>query len=261
MIHKTNEQRQMAATPPQNLSCVAGVVRSLIVALLFVLFCTIVRSQSSVQQRPAKARPNLFIAECGEDGSYAVVPDGYSRTRIARIGNVDMDAAFTQRSGDGARFWFVKDGKTIYSFTIKDLVAPGVWIALDDDVNPTLGYGYDYIALTYSDGGAIGGFHVRVFHFNGNVVTDISKLIQPAVADFESRHYCKARGDNFTALKWTHGDLLLMAEVYPTSDCGPDLGHVEAYRVRVPDGKIKEHLTLSQLRHYPGVCLQNDGAN
>ncbi len=230
-------------------------------SLAFALFCTTPRSRSSVQQTSPKTRPRLLITECAGDGIDAVIPDGQSRARIARIGNVDLEAAFIPPNGDGARFWFVRDGKTIFSFTAKDLSVPEVWIALDDDVNPTLGYGYDYIALTYSDGGAIGGFRVRVFHLDGDVVTDISKVIGGAVADFRARHYCKERGNNVTALKWTKGDLLLMTEVYPTGDCGPDLGHTEAYLVSVPDGKIQGHLTLNQLRQYPGVCLENDDEN
>lgn len=228
--------------------------------MVFALFCTVARSESFVQQAPVKTHPKLMIAECAEDGFYAFIPDEGPRTRIARVGDIDLEAAFIPPNGDGATFWFVRQGKTIFSFAAKDVVASGVWIAVDD-VNPTLGYGYDYFALTYSDGGAIGGFHVRVFHVDGDIVTDVSKSIDKAVADFKGRHYCKERGNNVTALKWIKGDLLLMAEVYPTGDCGPDLGHIEAYRVGVPDGKIREHLTLNQLRRYPGICLENDDEN
>jgi hypothetical protein len=78
------------------------------------------------------------------------------------------------------------------------------------------------------------------------------------VADFHSRYDCQARGNNVEALKWSMGDLLLLTEVYPTSDCGRDLGHIEGYLIRLPDGAIREHLTLNQLRQYPGVCLQNN---
>jgi len=236
-------------------------MKLLMLSLAFALLCTTPRSRPSVQQTPPKTHPTRVITECAEDGFYAFIPDGQSRARIARIGNVDLEAAFIPPNDDGARFWFVRDGKTIFSFTAKNLLASGVWIAVDDDVNPALGYGYDYIALTYSDGGAIGGFRVRVFHLDGDVVTDVSKAIRGAVADFRARHYCKERGNNVTALKWTKGDLLLLTEVYPTSDCGPDLGHTEAYLVSVPDGKIQEHLTLNQLRQYPGVCLENDDEN
>lgn len=246
----------------RNLAYIIAIMKLLMVPLLFALFCNMSHSQSSAQQTPAKTRPRLLIAECAEDGFYAFIPDESSRTRIARIGNIDLEAAFTTPDGDnGARFWIARDGKTIFSFTAKDLVASGVWIAVDDDVNPTLGYGYDYIALTYSTGGATGDFRVRVFHLDGDVVTDISKVIDGAVADFKVHHYCKERGNNVTALKWTKGDLLLLTEVYPTGDCGLDLGHTEAYLVSVPDGKIRDHLTLDQLRRYPGVCLENDDGN
>jgi len=172
--------------------------------------------------------------------------------------DMDVEAGFGSRDGDGVTFWFVRERKTIYSFKVTDLVASGVWIAAELDKNPDEAYGYDHIALTYSDGGAIGAFHVRVFQVDGDVVTDATKAIIGAVADFKSHHYCKTRGNNVSALKWINGDLLLMTEVYPTGDCGIDLGHIEGYRVSVPDGKIQEHLTLEQLRRYPGVCLQND---
>lgn len=51
---------------------------------------------------------------------------------------------------------------------------------------------------------------------------------------------------------------MLMTEVYPTGDCGPDLGHAEGYQVSVPGGKIERHLTLSQLKNFPGICLENE---
>lgn len=228
------------------------------VLMAFALCSTTTHNQAPVQKKPATRRPYLLIGECAEDGFYAFIHDDQPRARIAQIGDIDVEAGFGSRDGDGATFWFVRERKTIYTFTAKDARADGVWIAVGRDVNPTLGYGYDHIALTYSDGGAIGGFHVRVFHVNGDVVTDVSRAIAGAVADFKAHHYCKERGNNVTALKWINGDLLLMTEVYPTGDCGTDFGHIEAYRVSVPDGKIQEHLTLEQLKRYPGVCLQND---
>ena len=52
--------------------------------------------------------------------------------------------------------------------------------------------------------------------------------------------------------------LVLMTDVYPTGDCGLDLGHTEGYVVAVPDGKIKRHLTLNQLKNFPGILQEND---
>jgi len=100
---------------------------------------------------------------------------------------------------------------------------------------------------------------VRVFLIDSTGIHDVSKSVDGAIADFKSRHFCKSRGlNNVTALKWIGGSLLLYTEVYPTSDCGPDLGHLEGYLVQVPEGMIVRHLTLNELKHYPGVCLQND---
>jgi hypothetical protein len=67
-------------------------------------------------------------------------------------------------------------------------------------------------------------------------------------------------GNNVTALKWLPDSkhLILMTDVYPTSDCGPDLGHTEGYVVAFPEGKIVRHLTLNQLKSFPGICLEND---
>jgi hypothetical protein len=93
---------------------------------------------------------------------------------------------------------------------------------------------------------------------DGNDVKNVSKSIDAAVADFKARHYCGAQGNTAAALKWIHGDLLLLTQVYPTGDCAPDAGHMEGYLVSVPEGKIVKHMTRSQLKRYPGVCLAND---
>jgi hypothetical protein len=241
----------------ENRAYLNDTVKLLMASLVFTLFCATVQNPSFPQEIPAKTRPRLLIAECAEDGFDAFIPEGQSSTRIAQLGDIDLEAVFLPRD-DGAAFRFVRKGATILSFTSKHLAASEVWVAAGRGISSTPGDGYDRIALTYSDGGAIGNFHVRVFQLEGDVVTDVSKTIEGAVADFRARHYCKPRGNNVTALKWIEGDLLLMTEVYPTGDCGPDGGHVEAYLVSVPDGKIQKHLTLEQLKSYPGVCLQND---
>jgi hypothetical protein len=232
-------------------------MRSLAILLALLLLCSARPGQSTTPHEkttPADGRPRLVIGFCAGDGSYAFVPEVPAKERIAQIGALELRAAYGPGE-HGATFWFAQEGKVIFSFKAKDLSAPGVWIALDKIPDP------DRVAITYSDGGAIGNFHVRIFQINRGAVIDISKTVDAAVADFRSRHYCKERGNNVTALKWIKGDLLLMTEVYPTGDCGPDLGHIEAYRLSVPDGKILEHLTLEQLTNYPGVCVQNDDEN
>jgi hypothetical protein len=221
------------------------------VALL--CFATIVlAAQSGSMQR----NPELPITKCTTDGFDVLLPEYPAREKIARIADLDLEAGYPTEN-EGAAFWFVRNKQEIYKFTAKDLNSSSVWIAVDHHRSRKGTHDQARIAVTYSDGGAIGGFHVRVFLVDSSGVRDVSKSIDGAVTDFRAHHYCKTRGNNVTALKWIRGSLLLLTEVYPTGDCGPDLGHLEGYLVSVPGGQILEHLTLNQLKHYPGVCLQN----
>ncbi|MGC2528130.1 MAG: hypothetical protein WA639_10310 [Candidatus Acidiferrum sp.] len=216
-----------------------------------------IQQPPSMRATPSKPNPRLLLTMCGGDGIEAVIPEFPARDKIARIADVDLEAGFPTEE-DGATFRFLRGKKEILRFVAKDLSAQSVWIAVDNGLGLGRTTGEAHIAITYSDGGAIGRFHVRVFLIDGHGVRDVSNSIDGAVADFKSRHYCKTRGNNVTALKWIRGGLLLTTEVYPTGDCGSDLGHLEGYLVSVPEGKILEHLTLHELKHYPGVCLMND---
>ncbi len=46
------------------------------------------------------------------------------------------------------------------------------------------------------------------------------------------------------------GALVLVTSVYPTGDCGKDLGHTEAYLVQPINGRILKHLTLGEFNVY-----------
>jgi hypothetical protein len=207
-------------------------------------FCAIVLTlmlsdiASAVQNPRRRTAPRQRITHCFEDASVIHIPDDIT----------GPNGILLHASIDANNFAIQLRGKM---FQIPDFNTNGV---IDWAPN---GHA---LALTYSDGGAIGGFHTRVFTVQGDSVTDVSKAIEPAIADFKARHFCKIRGNNVRALKWI-GDwqhLLLWTEVYPTSDCGSDLGHIEGYVVNVPSGNIEKHLTLAELKRYPGVCLEND---
>jgi hypothetical protein len=228
--------------------------------ITLLLFLSTAKRVLPSQATAPKSNPEVLIANCSDDGIEIRLPDYPAREKIARVADVDLEAAFPTEN-DGATFWFVRRQKEIFRFTAKDLNSVSTWMAIDHDDALNNTPDQAHIALTYSDGGAIGGFHVRVFLIDGNGVRDVSKSIEVAVADFKARHYCKTRGNNVSALKWIRGSLLILTEVYPTSDCGPDLGHLEGYLVSVPQGKILEHMTWNQLKHYPGVCFQNDDEN
>jgi hypothetical protein len=241
----------------QGILCV--IKRTSTVSALTVLFFVLGTQHPSIRASVPKTTPNLVITECAGDGTQAWIPYSGPRQTIAHAADVDLDAAF--RADTSATFWFVRDKKEIFSFSVDDIDSGSVWIAVDNDPSLFSTPNRARIAITYSDGGAIGGFHVRVFLIDGAGIADASRSIDAAVADFKSRHYCETRGNNVTALKWIRGDLLLMTEVYPTGDCGRDLGHTEGYLVSIPRGKILEHMTLHQLVHFPGVCFENEEEN
>ena len=106
-------------------------------------------------------------------------------------------------------------------------------------------------AITWSDGGSIGGFHVRAFHIDGDTVSELP-VASRAFESFKARHWCELRGDNIQAHSWLHEsrDLLLVVSVYPTGDCGKEMGHTEAYVVEAATGQIREHWNLKQLNTY-----------
>ena len=216
-----------------------------------LIITIIARAQAQESRSHKSSGPTTSLTYCALDGVYVFLRDSPGQTLLTEIEDVQLYAGGAGEMGAG--FWFERNGKKISTFELEDLSAPGIWIAEDPANNE--------IALTYSDGGAIGGFHVRIFQVNGESVADLSKAVEPATRDFKSRHYCKTRGNNTQALKWIDGSLLLMTEVYPTGDCGRDLGHFEGYLVSVPGGSIQKHLTARQLEEFPGVCQENEPTN
>lgn len=69
---------------------------------------------------------------------------------------------------------------------------------------------------------------------------------------FKVHYWCETRGDNIQAYNWAPGtdDLVLVLSVYPTSDCGEEMGHTEAYVVDAATGNIQQHWNLDQLEAY-----------
>jgi hypothetical protein len=235
-------------------------VTSAIALTSILLLPSTAQQVRSNQAKSAKSTPEVLIAKCLDDGIEILLPEYPAREKVARVADVDLEAAFPTES-EGATFWFVRGQKEIFKFTAKDLDSRSVWMAVDHDGALASTYDQAHIALTYSEGGALGRFQVRIFLIDGNGVRDVSNCIDGAVADFKARHHCKPRGNNVSALKWVSSSLLILTEVYPTGDCGPDFGHLEGYLVSVPQGKTLEHINVNQLRHYPGVCLQNADNN
>jgi hypothetical protein len=91
--------------------------------------------------------------------------------------------------------------------------------------------------ISYSDGGAVGGYHARLYRVTD---TDVNMGRVPAlVAErFRGKHRCKSRGSNLFFLDWTPDSKIgfFVAEVYPTGDCGKELGAFRGYAVNLEDG-------------------------
>lgn len=190
----------------------------------------------------AQQHPRQLITRCWQD---------ITRLDSKDIAGVHKDGISIYLNPNNGKFSVQREARTIFTFTVDDLSSNAEILWSPDD---------KAFALNYSNGGAIGGFRVRVFLLNGDTVTDVSQAIQPAVDAFKARHFCKTRGNNVTALKWLHDSshIVLLTEVYSTGDCGRDLGHAEGYIVAVPGGRIERHLTLEQLKTLPGICLENE---
>jgi len=145
-------------------------------------------------------------------------------------------------SEEGGTFVLRRNRKVLLTTPLKELSASVsvVWSQKDD-----------WFAITWSDGGAVGGFHTRVFHVAGDEVRE-TQAVARAFHDFRSRHSCKERGENVQAYRWDEASesLVLVMSVYPTSDCGKEMGHTEAYFVQATDGAILQHFDLAQLKAY-----------
>jgi hypothetical protein len=84
--------------------------------------------------------------------------------------------------------------------------------------------------------------------------------------EFAKHHSCQTRGNNLYAIRWEQNShqLLLMAEVYPTSDCGREMGFSEGYVAEAATGKILKRYTSTQIEAMLRECWPDkllDGAD
>jgi len=93
--------------------------------------------------------------------------------------------------------------------------------------------------ISYSDGGAIGSFHVRLYQFRGDTVVE-SRVPEIVAKAFRARHWCESRGNNLSFLDWTPDSKVafLVAQVYPTGDCGEQFGLFRGYAVDLKSERI-----------------------
>jgi hypothetical protein len=170
----------------------------------------------------------------------AGVPSSSHKT--FRKGDLGYAVETPDEDAKSSELVLLQAGKELLRTPLKDLSA-SVSVVWSDDAKS--------FAVTWSDGGAIGNFHVRVFHIDGDSVTELPAT-QKVFDAFKVRHWCETRGDNIQAHSWLPNsrELVLVLSVYPTGDCGKDLGHMEAYVVDAANGAIRQHWGLKQLTAY-----------
>ncbi|HEV2133887.1 MAG TPA: hypothetical protein VGR47_06450 [Terracidiphilus sp.] len=159
-----------------------------------------------------------------------------------REGDLSYKVQAVSGEDTGGIFVLAKEDKVLLKTRLEGLDASVSVVWSNDHKN---------FAITWSDGGAIGNFHVRAFHLNDYRVSELPAT-KRAFDSFKARHWCEERGDNIQAHSWLHDsrDLLLVLSVYNTGDCGKEMGHMEAYVVEAATGRIQEHWDLKQLKSY-----------
>jgi len=167
------------------------------------------------------------------------VPESEKPT-VYRRGNLSYTVRVPARD-EGGTFVMRRGRKVLLTTPLKDLSA---------SVSVVWSQKSDWFAVTWSDGGAIGNFHTRIFHVVDEAVQEFP-TVRNAFRSFRSRHWCRVRGDNVQAYRWDEsGAIVLVMSVYPTGDCGEEAGHMEAYFVRPTDGIVLRRLTAARLDAY-----------
>lgn len=95
-------------------------------------------------------------------------------------------------------------------------------------------------AETYSDGGAVGTFHLVIYRFNGNKLRATEPTAEVTKAFLSHPRACFTPEDpNVGAIEWIKGssEILVAAETLPHSNCD-NLGTFRAYVIRLPSGRI-----------------------
>jgi len=112
----------------------------------------------------------------------------------------------------------------------------------DGQVDPEVLWSPDSKAFaeTYSDGGAVGQFHVLIYYIGHRGLRTVEPTAR-VTQDFLSHpHYCYWDEDpNIGAVAWLQNSsrLLVAAEFPPHSNC-EEMGMFRAYEITVPSGQI-----------------------
>jgi len=154
------------------------------------------------------------------------MPENFAKQPVVRSPNGKNSVQLTR----DYKFRITASGKKIAEFAL-----PEAEINFEVDWSPDSSQFF----ISYSDSASYGGYHVHLYRVFENEVTE-NKLPELVAADFKAKHWCEARGNNLFFLNWTPDSsrAFLVAEVFPTGDCGKETGLYRGYLVNVSDAKI-----------------------
>jgi hypothetical protein len=193
---------------------------------LAILFFACVAIVPLSLTRPALAQReprNLYSFACNssyftlkdfENQPTVISPDGEKRVRLTKDGQFIIQLGSTVVAG----------------FGLPEISA-----------NIEVGWSPDsrQFFISYSDGGAIGGYRVHMYRLNGKTLAE-GNLPALVAERFKAKHWCESRGNNLFFLAWTPNSRIafLVAEVYPTGDCGEAMGTYRGYAVDTVNAKV-----------------------
>jgi hypothetical protein len=143
---------------------------------------------------------------------------------------------------EGALFVVKQGGKELLRTGLVDLSA-SVAVVWNQETTA--------FAITWSQGGSIGNFLTRVFAVKNDHVVELPGPAK-TFKEFQKKHHCLARGENQQAFAWDRatGGLVMVYSVYPTGDCGPQLGYTKGYLIDPDTGNVLKGFTRQQLATY-----------
>jgi hypothetical protein len=224
------------------LNSVCGVgVRILVISVYLVLFlCSLAGTRAD--PRPTNISLNCTkrvyeLSDFGDGVHSSPSPDHSSQIVWAR------DFSFR----------VLKAGLEIAGFKISDLSSN---IEILWAPNSTM------FAVNYSTGGAEGTFHAHVYRLEAGKLTELDKPVNTAFDEFKRQFYCAARGDNVFVEGWTADSqgLLVVGQVYATSDCGDNRGLEKGYLMDL-NGNVLRRYDDKTTRVIQSSCEKSNRAS
>jgi len=180
----------------------------------------------------------VFVPESLKQQRSILSPDGQFRVILGDYRE--------EKDSEGGRLRVFQGKKELGSYDLRDL-SGGMFVRWSPDSRAFF--------LMWSNGGMIGGYDVRIFRISSDAVREIFPL-GLAEKEFKSEHKCPARGINVFAVRWLEGSdrLMIAAQVYPTSDCGEEMGFTQGFTIHLDDGAIIERQSADAIEREMREC-------